>query len=82
MWCVVVCSRNLVNEEILVHWGLLRQIKKLVLKAIILTVSGILHYPTALFESVRLAFLSDLLRVCTIGMTLLPWRRVISFPKR
>jgi hypothetical protein len=21
LWCVVVCSRNLVNEEALAHWG-------------------------------------------------------------
>ena len=26
--CVCVCDRNLVNEEVLSHWGLLRQKKK------------------------------------------------------
>jgi hypothetical protein len=31
LWCVVVCDlENLVNEEAMTHWGLLRQIKKVV----------------------------------------------------
>jgi len=30
LWCVIVWSRNLVNEEALAHWGLSRQKKKIV----------------------------------------------------